>query len=81
MKSTINVLELDVQEIESLLDQVEQALGEPAARPLRLLLGWHVSLVQLIERKNTTISRLRRLLFGAPTERTREVVPPPTATS
>jgi len=76
MKSTDQVVEFDVQEMESLLEQVEQTLGEQAARPFRLLLAWHVSLVQLIERKNTTLDRLRRMLFGARTERTRDVVPP-----
>jgi transposase len=76
MKSTGQVLELDVQEMESLLEQVEQTLGEQAARPFRLLLAWHLSLVQLIERKNTTLDRLRRMLFGSRTERTRDIVPP-----
>ena len=76
MKFTGQVLEFDVQEMESLLDQVEQALGEQAAQPFRLLLAWHLSLVQLIDRKNITLDRLRRMLFGPRTERTRDVVPP-----
>jgi hypothetical protein len=32
----------------------------------------------MLQQKNASIARLRRLLFGARTERTRQVVPPDT---
>lgn len=70
VQPTTEVLEIDVQQMELQLDQMEAALGEAAARPFRLLLAWHLTLVRLIERKNTTIGRLRRMLFGSSTERT-----------
>jgi transposase len=76
MKEEPEVVELDVEQMHALLDQFEQTLGEQATRPFRLLLQWHQRLVQLIEQKNVTLGRLRRLLFGASTERTREVAPP-----
>lgn len=69
------VVELDVEELEANLDQIERVLGEQTARPFRLLLSWYLSLLQLIQEKNASISRLRRLLFGARTERTRNIVP------
>lgn len=75
MHSAAQVLELDVEQMEAQLEQIEQTLGEQAARPFRLLLGAYLSVLRLIEHKNTTIGRLRRLLFGSASERTREVVP------
>ncbi len=69
------ILELDVEQLQAQLEQIEQTLGEPTARPFRMLLNGYLSLVRLIEQKNTTIGRLRRLLFGSRTERTRQVAP------
>jgi hypothetical protein len=80
MNANAEVLELDVEQMQQQLDQMEQMLGERAIRPFRLLLSGYLSLLQLIEQKNTTLARLRRLLFGARTERTRTVVPSPAPT-
>lgn len=68
------VVELDAKQLEAKLDEIEQVMGVEMARPFRLLLGWYLSLLELIQRKNTSIARLRRLLFGARTERTRDVM-------
>jgi transposase len=70
------IVELDVKQLETQLDRIEREMGEETARPFRLLLGWYLSLLRLLEKKNTSIGRLRRLLFGHRTERTRDVVPP-----
>ena len=67
------VIELDAAQLEAQLHQIEQTMGEETARPFRQLLSWYLSLLRLIEQKNTTISRLRRLLFGARTERSRHL--------
>lgn len=75
-KSQPEIVELDVQQLETQLDRIEREMGEDTARPFRLLLGWYLSLLRLIEKKNTSLGRLRRLLFGHRTERTRDVVPP-----
>ena len=74
MKPEIQAIDLELDQLEANLDRIEQTLGEEAARPFRLLLNWHLALVRLIEQKNITLRRLRRLLFGATTERTRNVV-------
>lgn len=74
-ESQPEVVELDVQQLESQLDRIEQIMGEETARPFRLLLGWYLSLLQLVQKKNTTIGKLRQLVFGARTERTRNVAP------
>lgn len=74
-KSEPKVVELDAEQLEAKLNQIERVMGEETARPFRLLLRWYLALLRLIEEKNTSLNRLRRLLFGARTERTRDVVP------
>lgn len=67
------VIELDADQLQAKLNEIEQTMGEEMARPFRQLLSWYLSLLALIERKNTSIRRLRRLLFGPRTERTRDL--------
>ncbi len=55
-----------------ILDEVEHALGAEKAQKLRQLLHSHQTLTQLIQEKSISIARLRRLLFGPQTERTRD---------
>jgi hypothetical protein len=74
MESTATVTELHLAEVERALAVVEEQLGEEIARPLRLLLVWSRTILSLLEKKNLTLKRLRRLLFGARTERTRDLV-------
>jgi hypothetical protein len=73
-QSPLEVVELDVEQLEAKLRRIEEEMGEETARPFRMLLSWYLSLLRLIQQKNTSIARLRRLLFGARTERTREIV-------
>ena len=74
-KTEPKIIELDKQQLEALLDQIAATMGEETAGPFRLLLGWYVSLLALIGRKNLTLRRLRRLLLGSGSERTRDVLP------
>jgi transposase len=74
MESAATVTELDLAEVERVLAVVEEQLGEEIARPLRLLLVWSRTVLGLLERKNLSLKRLRRMLFGARTERTRDLV-------
>jgi transposase len=69
--SQSEAIELNVEQLQALLDQIEKTMGESVVRPLRQLLAWHLSLLDVIEHKNLSISRLRRMLFGASTERSR----------
>ena len=73
-QSPLEVVELDVEQLEAKLRRIEQEMGEETARPFRMLLSWYLSLLRLIQQKKTSIARLRRLLFGARTERTRDIV-------
>ena len=70
-----SIMEFDVQELEAKLCDIEQIMGEQVARPFRLLLAAYLSIMQIVQSKRASIGRLRRLLFGARTEKTRNVVP------
>ena len=67
------VVELDVEQLNLKLDRIEQVMGEETSQPFRMLLSAHMSLLQLLQEKDISASRLRRMLFGVRTERTREV--------
>ena len=72
VKSQVAVTQLRVQELDMILDDVERALGAEKAQKLRQLLDSHQTLTHLIQEKNISIARLRKLLFGSKTERTRD---------
>lgn len=71
IQSQPTITELSIEELERILDEVEQALGDEKAQSLRQLLHAYLALTELIGEKSISIARLRRLLFGSPTERTR----------
>ncbi len=78
------VVDLDVAHLEALLRRLESGALEPDdLATLRAVLESYRYVTQLIDHKSTTIARLRKLLFGAPTEKTADVVgreasePPP----
>jgi len=64
MESAATVTELDLAEVERALAVVEERLGEEIARPLRLLLVWSRTVLGLLERKNLSLKRLRRMFVG-----------------
>jgi transposase len=76
MAAQPKIIELNVDDLQSRLNEIERVMGEEVVRPFRILLEWYVLLLNFIKKKDVTITRLRRLLFGARTERTRNVVPP-----
>ena len=70
------IVELSKDELEALLQRVEAGLPEDDYKTIKALVEAYVCLTELVEAKGTTIERLRKLLFGSPTEKTRDVVPP-----
>jgi transposase len=57
------------EEIESLLERVRRnQLGEQDLRLLERLLRLLLSVVRFLEQKNTSLARLKRLLFGPPSD-------------
>ena len=73
MPAKLEVIELEIPRLESLLEKIRAALGEEVARPFRQLLDSHVQLLQVIDNQEISLRRLKQLLFGAKTERTRDV--------
>ena len=72
-RSRARIVELDVPQLEAKLAEIEGTMGEPISRPFRHLLAAYSSLLASINERNISIDRLRRMLFGANTERTRDV--------
>ena len=75
MKSHPEVIELDEVDLHAKLDQIAAALGDEMARPFRQLLDWYACLLGLLREKKISLGRLRRMLFGATTERSDNVLP------
>lgn len=75
MPSAIPPLELNQQELEKILERALTApLAEDDYQKLHAVLETLAYMTQLLENKNTTLQRLRQILFGASTERTRQVL-------
>ena len=73
---TPTIVELSKDELEALLRRAEAALGADDYEKIKTLSDAYAYLTELVEAKGTTIERLRALLFGPRTEKTRDVVPP-----
>jgi transposase len=67
-------INLDMKELQEHLERARAALGEEGYEKLKVALETLAYLTDLVEDKDTKISQLRRMLFGASTEKTRNVV-------
>ncbi|HVP44008.1 MAG TPA: transposase, partial [Terriglobales bacterium] len=75
MKPARQPLEISRQELEALIGRAQAGPLDPAdGQKLLALVETLCRLMQLLEDKTTTIARLRQLLFGASTEKTRHVL-------
>ena len=75
MDTKIKRMDLDIKELEGILDRaLEGTLDEEGYGKLKTALSTLGYLTDLIGDKDTTISRLRKLLFGAGTEKSRRVL-------
>jgi transposase len=80
MRPAPAILEVDSPRLEEILGRAEQALAEEDAALLRAVVESYRCLVELVDDKNTSIRRLRELLFGGRTEKTATVVGSPAET-
>ena len=69
------IIELDEEDLRAKLDQIEAALGSETSGPFRGLLEGYVTLLAVLRDKNISIARLRKLVFGAQTERSSSILP------
>jgi transposase len=75
MTANIKREDLDVKELEAILDRaLEGTLDEEGYRKLKAALETLGYLTNLIGDKDTTISRLRKLLFGPGSEKSRRIL-------
>jgi transposase len=68
------IIELEMSELENVLRRAEARLDEKDYALLKALAESYAYLTDLVGNKNTSLARLRKLLFGATTEKTAAVV-------
>lgn len=71
------IVELHADRLEALLQRAEAGLPEDDYETIKALVESYRYVTELLEDKGTTIARLRKLVFGLQTEKTRQVVPQP----
>ncbi len=75
MKTTNPLLELNRQELEKILERaLTVPLAEDNYQKLHAVLDALAYMTQLLENKNTSIERLRQIVFGASTEKTGQIL-------
>jgi transposase len=67
-------VELDMDKLEEILRRAEAALDADDYETIKTVIGAYVYLVSVVGDKDTTIRRLRQILFGAKTEKTSAVI-------
>jgi transposase len=78
MRNSPEIVEVDGTQLADVLRRVEQSLDEKDTKLIRAVFESYVYVADLVEDKNTSIRRLRKLFFGARTEKTEAVVGRPT---
>jgi len=74
MRHTPDIIEVDRPRLEEVLGRVEQALSQEDIALIRAVFQSYLLVTDLVEDKNTTLRRLRQVLFGASTEKTAAVL-------
>jgi transposase len=74
MKALSQEIELDVKELEEIIERTRGSLSEEERDKLKAAVAALGQLVELVEDKNTSIQKLRQMLFGASTEKTQQVL-------
>jgi transposase len=74
MRHALELVDVDSDRLEEVLHRAEQSLDEKDAALVRAVFESYAYVTELVEDKNTSIRRLRQLLFGSRTEKTDSVV-------
>src|SRR6187431_1086771 len=74
MRNALELVDVDSDRLEEVLRRAEQSLDEKDAELIRAVFESYAYVTELVEDKNTSIRRLRQLLFGSRTETTDSVV-------
>lgn len=73
-RKTLEMIEVDPQQLQAVVRRAEKSLDEKDAELIRAVFESYTYVSDLVNDKNTSIRRLRKLLFGARTEKTDAVV-------
>jgi hypothetical protein len=74
-RTTPQIIEVNAQQIEELLERAaSNEVREEDTELMRQIFASYIHLFELVGDKNTTIARLRKLLFGASTEKADKLV-------
>jgi len=73
MSKQPTIIELDMDELKDLLQRAEAALDEKDYETIKAVVESYAYIADLVGDKNITIARLRKMLFGASTEKTAAV--------
>ena len=68
------ILEVRMDKVDDILDRAKPALSEDDYQLLKDLAESYAYLTDLLDDKSTTIDRLRKLLFGSQSEKTKDVI-------
>lgn len=71
----IKRIELEMDEVQALLERARASMDQDDYAKLKALVETAVYLLEVVEDKRTTIDRLRKLLFGSSSEKSRDVIP------
>jgi transposase len=74
MRNAPQIIDVNDAQLEGVLHRVEQSLDEQDAALIRAVFQSYLYVTDLVEDRNTSIRRLRQLLFGVRTEKTGAVV-------
>ena len=74
MSKQPTIAEFDMDELKDLLDRAEAALDEKDYETIKAVVESYAYIADLVGDKDITISRLRKMLFGASTEKTAAVI-------
>lgn len=70
------IIEMEASRLEELLARAESNTLRPEDYPtIAILVKSYTSLIDLLQDKSTSLARLRKLLFGASTEKLRDLFP------
>src|SRR5262245_59351290 len=78
MPGTPPFIDVSNAQLEEVLHRAEQSLDEKDVTLIRAVFQSYLYVTDLVEDKNTSLRRLRQLLFGAATEKTEAVLGQPT---
>ena len=74
MPTKPTIIEMDADKLEDVLRRAEAALDEEDYSLLKAVVESYATIAALVGEKATTIARLRKMLFGASTEKTSAVI-------